>query len=219
MLDLLDQYLAIFMTTTQVPTWIQYYLAIVCVLMVVGVAQSLLRGGFFDFDKNWSFYKAYHSDFTNVIIHILCVWPILWTSFLFLGTSQTLVDIPAWLSAHLPSYCSLDASFFVALLYFVYYILLDFRWTSIAASLCVTACWVSTQYTLSIITSEQMTYFIYAHVAAWVMQFYGHAAHEGKAPALLTNLSQALLMAPYFVFLEVVELLGLVSSKVEKKNE
>lgn len=29
-----------------------------------------------------------------------------------------------------------------------------------------------------------------AHIAGWLAQFYGHAAHEGRAPALLDNLFQ-----------------------------
>jgi len=28
------------------------------------------------------------------------------------------------------------------------------------------------------------------HVMGWLAQFYGHAAHEGRAPALLDNLFQ-----------------------------
>ena len=35
----------------------------------------------------------------------------------------------------------------------------------------------------------------------WLLQFWGHGAHERRAPALLTNLSQALLMGPLFTFL------------------
>ena len=34
------------------------------------------------------------------------------------------------------------------------------------------------------------------HVLSWVAQFYGHGVHEGRAPALLDNLAQALFMAP-----------------------
>jgi len=41
-----------------------------------------------------------------------------------------------------------------------------------------------------------------AHVVAWLAQFYGHFAHERRAPALLTNLTQALVLAGAFVFIE-----------------
>jgi len=32
-----------------------------------------------------------------------------------------------------------------------------------------------------------------AHLACWVAQFYGHYAHEGRAPALLRNLRQVII--------------------------
>jgi len=41
------------------------------------------------------------------------------------------------------------------------------------------------------------------HAASWVAQFVGHGAFEGRAPALLDNLFDALVMAPLFVFVEV----------------
>ncbi len=65
------------------------------------------------------------------------------------------------------------------------------------------------------------------HVSAWILQFIGHGAFEGKdidididsapdltnsnlgrAPALIDSWDQALLTAPLFVFLEVMFFLG-----------
>lgn len=42
----------------------------------------------------------------------------------------------------------------------------------------------------------------------WISQFYGHGVHEGRAPALLDNLLGAVVLAPFFVFLEVIFHLG-----------
>ena len=42
---------------------------------------------------------------------------------------------------------------------------------------------------------------LYLHIAAWIAQFYGHGVHEGRAPALMTNLFYSLL-APFFVTFE-----------------
>jgi uncharacterized membrane protein YGL010W len=47
-----------------------------------------------------------------------------------------------------------------------------------------------------------------AHVTSWVAQFVGHGAFEGRAPALLDNLLQALFLAPFFVWFEVLFRLG-----------
>lgn len=42
------------------------------------------------------------------------------------------------------------------------------------------------------------------HALCWIAQFYGHAAHEKRSPALMDNLFQALLAAPLFVLLKLV---------------
>lgn len=46
------------------------------------------------------------------------------------------------------------------------------------------------------------------HVFSWIAQFIGHGAFEGRAPALLDNLIQALFLAPMFVWLELLFKLG-----------
>lgn len=38
-----------------------------------------------------------------------------------------------------------------------------------------------------------------AHLVGWLAQFYGHAKHEGRAPALLDNLFQVLLYVPTYI--------------------
>lgn len=46
------------------------------------------------------------------------------------------------------------------------------------------------------------------HIVCWIAQFVGHGAFEGRAPALLDNLVQALFLAPMFVWLEILFFLG-----------
>jgi uncharacterized membrane protein YGL010W len=46
------------------------------------------------------------------------------------------------------------------------------------------------------------------HVVSWLAQFVGHGAFEGRAPALLDNLVQALFLAPLFVWLEILFFFG-----------
>lgn len=60
------------------------------------------------------------------------------------------------------------------------------------------------------------------HVASWVAQFIGHGVFEGRAPALLDNLVQAVFLAPLFVWLEVLFWLGYrpgLKSRLEKAVE
>lgn len=43
---------------------------------------------------------------------------------------------------------------------------------------------------------------------SWIAQFVGHGVFEGRAPALLDNLVQALFLAPFFVWFEILFSLG-----------
>jgi len=47
------------------------------------------------------------------------------------------------------------------------------------------------------------------HVVSWILQFIGHGKFEGRKPALLDNLVQALFLAPLFVWYETLFKLGL----------
>lgn len=62
------------------------------------------------------------------------------------------------------------------------------------------------------------------HIVSWLVQFVGHGVFEGRAPALLDNLVQAIFLAPFFVWLEVLFMLGYrpelkarLDSKVKKE--
>jgi 2-hydroxy fatty acid dioxygenase len=63
-------------------------------------------------------------------------------------------------------------------------------------------------------------------IVSWIAQFIGHGAFEGRAPALLDNLVQALVLAPFFVWMEALfklgyrpELRARVDKEVEKEVE
>ena len=46
------------------------------------------------------------------------------------------------------------------------------------------------------------------HVFSWLAQFVGHGAFEGRKPALFDNLVQALFLAPFFVWMEILFFFG-----------
>lgn len=61
-----------------------------------------------------------------------------------------------------------------------------------------------------------------AHVFSWIAQFIGHGAFEGRAPALVDNLLQAIFLAPMFVWLEILFAFGYrpeLQSRVAKQVE
>ena len=45
-------------------------------------------------------------------------------------------------------------------------------------------------------------------VLSWIAQFIGHGVFEGRTPALLDNLVQALFLAPFFVWMEILFSIG-----------
>lgn len=45
---------------------------------------------------------------------------------------------------------------------------------------------------------------VITHIVCWIFQFIGHGAFEGRAPALLDNIVQAVFLAPLFVWLEML---------------
>jgi uncharacterized membrane protein YGL010W len=49
---------------------------------------------------------------------------------------------------------------------------------------------------------------IAVHIVCWIAQFVGHGKFEGRAPALLDNLFQAIFLAPLFVWLELLFIAG-----------
>jgi uncharacterized membrane protein YGL010W len=60
---------------------------------------------------------------------------------------------------------------------------------------------------------------IAVEIVAWIAQFVGHGAFEGRAPALLDNLTQALVLAPFFVFMEVLFKFGYRPELQKRVNE
>ncbi len=54
---------------------------------------------------------------------------------------------------------------------------------------------------------QAWTFFGAFFLGGWILQLWGHAAFEGRKPALLDNVAQALI-APFFLMAEVVFALG-----------
>jgi uncharacterized membrane protein YGL010W len=63
-------------------------------------------------------------------------------------------------------------------------------------------------YLTSTYGSSANTWAAAVHIVCWIAQFIGHGKFEGRAPALLDNLVQALFLAPFFVWMEILFSLG-----------
>ncbi|PVU88354.1 hypothetical protein BB561_005906 [Smittium simulii] len=159
---------------------------------------------YFNLHKQYVKYGEYHSHPTNVIQHQIFVPLILWSMFGFMSYTNPIVDLP--IPAELSSYIIPNYSLLMLAVYSVYYIILDpaagLMYFPILAALLASATYVAHQITYGLLILSAV------HVVSWVIQVNGHYVYEKRAPALLDNLPQAFLMAPFFVFLEGLFALG-----------
>ncbi|KAJ6599359.1 hypothetical protein DFH09DRAFT_1130839 [Mycena vulgaris] len=160
----------------------------------------------FDVQTQLTFYGAYHSNRINIIIHVICVPLLLW-SFQVMASQ---IPVPAFVPAIHHSFSEhlvfdLNYSAIHAALYLAYYFALE----PVAALL------YTPQLVLSLLTATaysrstgHITQAGILHAFSWVAQFLGHGVAEKRAPALLDNLLGAVVLAPFFVHLEVLFMLG-----------
>ena len=111
------------------------------------------------------------------------------------------------------------------LIYATIYILME----PVAGSLLAPLLLAGTAYSDHLTTAYGATANYWAvsiFVSSWVAQFIGHGVFEGRAPALVDNLVQALILAPFFVWMEILFFVGYrpelklrVDSAVKKEVE
>jgi uncharacterized membrane protein YGL010W len=156
------------------------------------------------FENQFYFYAKYHQDETNKKIHLVCVWLLLWTAFLFLAYSdQVVVSGVEMPPGHHCGWAALFAAF-----YFTYYLLIELPGMAgpISAALVVLSYFSAVHVKNADPNAWKMG--IAVHVVCWVAQIYGHQVYEGNAPAFLDNLFQAFVMAPLFVVMEFMFMFG-----------
>ncbi|KAM0514648.1 hypothetical protein ACHAPE_006644 [Trichoderma viride] len=168
-----------------------------------------------DLEKHLTFYGAYHHNSVNVAIHMICVPLLLVSGFALATYTGTLVQTPDW--ATVP-YLDLNLGTIGAFLYAALYLLLE----PVAGFVLAAFCLGSTAFVNSWHLRDPNLTFQVAlgvHIVCWIAQFIGHGAFEGRAPALMDNLVQAIFLAPMFVWLEMLFKLGYrreLQARVEK---
>lgn len=163
------------------------------------------------------FYGEYHSNSVNQMIHIVFVPTILWSALFMAGYYRpdwlALPLLPNWAVPVTTALGGGSLAFPATLLYMIFYLYVAPLTVGVVAA-SVVACLAAAAVAVSAAAAEAgaaSTAFYAAlalNVLSWIAQFYGHGVHERRAPALLDNLYQALLMAPLFVGLEVAFKLG-----------
>jgi uncharacterized membrane protein YGL010W len=136
-----------------------------------------------------------------------------------MGTyTGTLIPLPGW--ATVP-YLDLNLGTIGALLWSSLYVLLE----PVAGTVLALLCLGSTAFANFMkVQSPDATFqnALVVHIVCWIAQFIGHGVFEGRAPALFDNLIQAIFLAPMFVWLEMLFMLGYrreLQSRVQKAVE
>jgi len=154
-------------------------------------------------EKQLLFYGAYHNNPINVGIHIIFV-PIIMVTLMLLATNSPDLPLPSWLSI---PYYPLNLGTAAAVLYSTLYILME-PVAGAVLSLFIIPSTAYSNYLTSTYGAPVNYWAAGINVVAWIAQFIGHGKYEGRAPALLDNLVQALFLAPLFVWLEVLFYFG-----------
>ncbi|GMI67390.1 hypothetical protein like AT1G18720 [Hibiscus trionum] len=165
------------------------------------------KPGLLDLENHFAFYGAYHSNPINILIHTLFVWPIFFTSLILFYFTPAFYDLSQ--AGIFPSGFNhalvFNYGFAFALFLASFYVVLDKKAGSLAALLCL-ACWIGASFIAAKLGySLAWKVVLVAQVLCWAGQFLGHGVFEKRAPAILDNLVQAILMAPFFVLLEVLQ--------------
>jgi len=150
-------------------------------------------------EKQYTFYKAYHSNTINKRIHIVFVPVILVTTLTLISCLPRPAvfsdkDPAMFLTALYVAYCLILSPFLGVL--FAPFVLLSYLSSQSLKAYAGEAATVPLAFTLNF--------------TGWVAQFVGHFAFEGRAPALFDSLVQSLLAGPIVIWLDVLFMCGLL---------
>lgn len=160
--------------------------------------------GFLDIKEHLVFYRKYHFNHKNVVIHLCCI-PLILLSAIAMTSVRPILG---------PAHPHITLGSIVAWSYGLYYTALDWQLGLPSFAFLVTYAHNLRNFYLHLgphspINQTQFYQLaVGVHVVCWLAQFYGHAVHERRAPALFDNLLQALVLAPFFVVYEVAFWMG-----------
>ena len=152
-------------------------------------------------EKNFVFYGSYHNDRINQMIHMCFVWPILLSALLLFSYIPDISTINGY---------NIGVMQILTIYYAAFYAVIELPgFAGILASAMVFMSYQAAYYLKDqILGSSAFQVALGVQVVSWAAQIYGHAFHEGRSPALLSNLYQAFVMAPLFVLMEFMFAFG-----------
>ena len=153
---------------------------------------------------HYNFYKKYHKNKINKIIHIFCIPLIVWSLSVFLNSVVFQISLNYMFNLNLFS-LNLTLSSILLSIYLLIYTIIDIN-CFIPMSIYLFIIWLSSYLFLQY-SSFSFYYALLINLFSWIMQFIGHGIFEGNRPALMDSIKQSFLMAPLFSYYEFKELL------------
>ncbi|CAD2216567.1 hypothetical protein AGDE_01646 [Angomonas deanei] len=155
---------------------------------------------YFNLKKSFVFYGAYHSEWRNQFVHVVFV-PLIFSSALSFAARLEITP-------------TLNASHIVAVFYAASFIVMEPIAGALYAPLIA-----GMQYLGQHFFYDHVPLAIGVHLFGWAVQIFGHAFLERRKPAFMEDPFQAIHSAVFFVWLEVLYMLGYRPSEKKKLDE
>lgn len=143
---------------------------------------------------NFTFYKYYHQDRNNVLVHIVCIPAVIWSMFGIINNVMTQTN----------SFKKYILSFLIYIINMLYYYMI----TSPKLFL-KTFVFYLIVLLLSIKIKGSITFYSIIHIICWIAQFLSYKYLEKKSPALFNGLIRSFTTAPIFIVYEIDKLISL----------
>eukprot|EP00049_Salpingoeca_infusionum_P010367 m.176531 g.176531 ORF g.176531 m.176531 type:complete len:198 (+) comp14628_c0_seq1:449-1042(+) len=155
------------------------------------------------------FYAQYHHNTANFVIHVFGVPLLLWSAICLLSDFDV-APVPDFLA---PLYSAIgfeSHDFTVGSIACLVYALGYIAMEPVAGSLGAIMMFFFdvTARELILEWEDAMIFAAILQVVCWAVQFFGHFVFEKRAPALFDSLFQSIYMAPLFVIMELMFLVG-----------
>ena len=142
-------------------------------------------------------YRGYHSQKGTIITHFIGVPFVTFSVLILLG----------WIKVMIPDLLMVSVAWLGVLALTIYYLMLDRVLGAFSSALLIVLCTIASLFTTRGPSWFSFKLFLITFILGWIFQLVGHAI-EGNKPALLDNFFDSVFIAPVFITVEIVFLLG-----------
>lgn len=157
--------------------------------------------GIFNFEENLVFYGQFHNNQWNRAIHLIFIPLIFWSSMVLLARCPTFLLTP------LSYLYTFNVSFAITTLFLIYYMLLEPVAAALLAPMLLFLTYTANVFAIK--TEYRLDIPIGLQLVGWSSQICGHLLlEERRVPAITENFVQSIIIAPFFVFVEMLFVIG-----------